>query len=218
MRVLVVAAIRLYRDGVADALRALPDVEYATTAANGAAAVAAARRVDCNVVLLDMEIESSTQTAAALITARPDIRVVALGVQEDGPDVVACAEAGVSGYVSRDASFDDLAAALRSAVRGEAPCSGKIAAGLIRHIALHARSQRNASGADMLTRREREVLRLLETDMSNKEIARALDLQLSTVKNHVHNVLTKLGASGRRDISGVLVRLSEDPGLEPVSN
>jgi DNA-binding NarL/FixJ family response regulator len=173
MRVLVVAAIRLYRDGVADALRALPDVDFAATAANGAAAVAAARRVDCNVVLLDMAIEAGMQTAAALIIARPDIRVVALGVREDGPDVVACAEAGVSGYVSREASFDDLAAALRSAVRGEAPCSGKIAAGLIRHIALNARSHRHTYGTDMLTRREREVLRLLETDMSNKEIAQA---------------------------------------------
>lgn len=217
MRVLVVAAIRLYRDGVADALRALPDVDYATTAASGASAVAAARRVDCNIVLLDMAIEGSTQTAAALITARPDIRVVALGVQEDGPDVVACAEAGVSGYISRDASFDDLAAALRAADRGEAPCSGKIAAGLIRHIALTARSHRNAVGTAVLTRREREVLRLLETDLSNKEIARALDLQLSTVKNHVHNVLTKLGAAGRRDIAGVLARLDADPVPEPIS-
>jgi DNA-binding NarL/FixJ family response regulator len=53
--------------------------------------------------------------------------------------------------------------------------------------------------------------------MSNKEIARALDLQLSTVKNHVHNVLTKLGAAGRRDIAGVLARLDADPVPEPIS-
>lgn len=215
MRVLVVAEIRLYRDGVAEALSALPDVDYATTAANGAAAVATARRVDCDVVLLDMAIESSTQTAAALITARPGIRVVALGVLEDGPDVVACAEVGVSGYVSRDASFDDLARALRSSVRGEVSCSGKVAAGLIRHIALHARTRRKLDGTDQLTRREREVLHLLATDMSNKEIARALDLQLSTVKNHVHNVLTKLGASGRHELAAALAQLGHDPVPRP---
>jgi two-component system, NarL family, nitrate/nitrite response regulator NarL len=218
MKVLVVAEIRLYRDGVAEALRALPDIEHATTAADGAAAVAAARRLDCDVVLLDMAIEASKQTAVALTTARPDVRVVALGVKEDAPDVVACAEAGVAGYVSRDATFDDLVAALRSAVRGEVSCSGKIAAGLIQHIALHARSRHNAFRTGTLTRRELQVLRLLETDMSNKEIARALHLQLSTVKNHVHNVLTKLGASGRHDIPGMVARLDEGPVPELLSN
>ena len=61
-----------------------------------------------------------------------------------------------------------------------------------------------------LTRREREVLRLIQSDMSNKEIARALDLQLSTVKNHVHNVLAKCGATARAEITGVL----EQPGVQ----
>ena len=218
MRVLVVAEIRLYRDGLAEALAALPDLEYVSTAASGAAAVMAAHHTSCDVVVLDMAIESNTQTAAALITARPGLRVVALGVQEDGPEVVACAEAGISGYVARDASFKDLASALRSALRGEASCSGKVAAGLIRHIALHARTRRVLDGTDRLTRRELEVLRLLGTDMSNKEIARALDLQLSTVKYHVHNVLAKLGASGRRDIPAVLVSSTTDPVPEPASN
>lgn len=215
MKVLVVAEIRLYRDGVAEALRQLPDVEHATTAACGAAAVASARRVACDAVVLDMAIASNTETAAALMTSCPGIRVLALGVQDDGPDVVACAEAGVSGYVSRDASFEELVDALRSAVRGEVSCSGKVAAGLIRHIALQARTVHRLDGTDQLTRREREVLRLLRTDMSNKEIARALGLQLSTVKNHVHSVLTKLGAATRRDIAGVLDHLDQELVPQP---
>lgn len=210
MRLLVVTEIRLYRDGVAAELRALPDVESVATADTGAAAVLNARRNECNVALLDMSIEASTQTVDALRAARPEIRVVALGVKEDGPDVVACAEAGVSGYVSREAGFDDLAKALRAAHRGEALCSGKVAAGLIRHIA-HQAGLRYGGVSVQLTKREREVLRLLETEMSNKEIARALDLQLSTVKNHVHNVLVKLGATGRAEIPGVVARLHVDP-------
>lgn len=206
MRVLVVTEIRLYRDGVADLLRALPDVACAATAATPAAAVTAARRHECDVALLDMTMGGTTGTVAALLAARPGIHVVALGLREDSPDVVACAEAGVSGYVSRDAAFEDLATALRSVVRGEVSCSGKVAAELIGYISRQARSRPGVAAAVPFTQREREVLRMLQTEMSNKEIARALDLQLSTVKNHVHNVLAKLGASGRSEIPGALAR------------
>jgi two-component system, NarL family, nitrate/nitrite response regulator NarL len=201
MKILVVAEIRLYRDGIAEALRALPDVAEVFTAANGTLALAAARQSPCDVVLLDMATAAAIHTAVAVIAAHPDVRLLALGVREDGPDVVACAESGVSGYISRDASFDDLVAAIRAAMRGEASCSGKVAAGLIRHIAAHAREYRGTNGVDQLTRREYDVLRLIEADMSNKQIARALGIELSTVKNHVHSVLTKLGVSGRRDIA-----------------
>jgi len=211
MRVLVVAEIRLYRDGVAAALAALPDVEHVSTAANGALAVVSARRSESDVVLLDMAIDSAAETAAALITARPTARVVALGVREDEAHVVACAEAGVLGYVSRDASLEEVACALRSAMLGEVACSGKVAAGLVHHIATRARSGGRQVPTDQLTRREREVLHLLKTHMSNKEIARALDLQLSTVKNHVHNVLTKLGAAGRHDVEAPPASADLDP-------
>ncbi|GAC1382490.1 MAG: hypothetical protein NVSMB48_13180 [Marmoricola sp.] len=209
MRVLVVADIRLYREGVAGALRALADVETAATASNGPAAVIAARSSECNVAIIDTTLPDSRETIAALFAARPALKVVALGVREEGPDVVACAEAGVHGYVSRDASLNDLADALRAARRGEAICSAKIAAGLLRHIAEKARaSQRNTPIG--LTSREQEILRLVEQGMSNRQIGQVLDLQLSTVKNHVHNVLTKLGATTRTDVSAALARVDLD--------
>lgn len=206
MRVLVVTEIRLYRDGVADALERLPDVDQVLTAATPAAAVVTARRIGCDVVLLDMTIPDSTSTARSLVTARPSVKVVALGVPEDGPEVVACAEVGVAGYVSRDASLEDLGEALRSAIKGEVACSGKVAAGLIRHIARQAHSSHLAQVQVQLTHRERDVLRLLESGMTNKEIARALDIQLSTVKNHMHSLLSKSGAAGRADVVGALHR------------
>lgn len=203
MKVLVVTEIRLYRDGVADALRRLPDVELVVTAADGAAAVVAARRAECDVVLVDMVLPDCTRTVRALLSARPTVKVVALGVPEDGPEVVAVAEAGIAGYVSREDTVDQVGEALRSVLRGEAACSGKVTAGLLAHIALQAKVRPTAAVAAPLTPRERDVLRLIENGMSNKEIARALDLQLSTVKNHVHNVLTKFGASGRAEVSAV---------------
>lgn len=200
VRVLVATEIRLYRDGVAEALRRLDDVELVVTAATGGAAVLAGKRAECDVALLDMALDDSTDTVVSLLTARPDLKVVALGVPEDGPEVVTCAEAGIAGYISRDASLAEVGDALRAAVRGEAPLSGRVAAGLLRHIALGASIGRMDTAAQQLTPREREVNQLLRTGMTNRQIARALDLQLSTVKNHVHNVLAKSGVTGRTQI------------------
>ena len=201
MRVLVVTEIRLYRDGVADALRRLGDVELVVTAATGHEAVVAARRSEVDVVLVDVSMTGCTETVQALTTARPTVKVVALGVLDDGPEVVAVAEAGIAGYVSREATVEEVGEALRSVMRGEAACSGRVAAGLLRHIALQARARPVTDAAVQLTPRERDVARLLESGMANKEIARALDLRLSTVKNHVHNVLAKYGAHGRGEVA-----------------
>lgn len=211
MKVLVVTEIRLYRDGVAEALRRLDDVELAAAAATGPAAVVAARRIECDVVLVDMALTDSTGTVQALLAARPQLKVVALGVPEDGPEVVAVAEAGIAGYVSREATIQDVGEALRCALRGEAALSGRVAAGLLRHIARQAQSRRSVEVPLHLTPREREVLCLLESGLTNKEIARALDLQLSTVKNHVHNVLAKCGAAGRGDVGVASARSHPQP-------
>jgi two-component system, NarL family, nitrate/nitrite response regulator NarL len=200
VKVLVVTEIRLYRDGVADSLRRLADVETVVTAASGATAVLAARRAECDVVLLDMALADSTDIVISMLTVKPELKVVALGVPEDGPEVVACAEAGICGYISREASLTEVGDALRSAVRGEAPVSGKVAAGLLRHIAFHARTVALNGGSPQLTPRQREVAALLQRGMTNRQIARALDLQLSTVKNHVHHVLAKFGVERRAEI------------------
>lgn len=206
MRVMVVTGIRLYRDGVADALRRLADVEQVVTAATGPAAVVTAHRSSCGVVLIDMSMVDSTTTVEALLASRPTIKIVALGVPDEGPEVIACAAIGVGGYVSREASLEEVGEALRCALRGEAACSGKVAASLMSHIAVQARSGRMDGRQFQLTRRERDVVKLLESGLSNKEISRALDIQLSTVKNHVHNVLTKVGASGRAEVVGAIRR------------
>lgn len=214
VKVLVVADIRLYREGAAESLRRLDGIDHVDTASTGSSAVAAARRCGCDVVLMDMSVENSAGVVESMMTARPGMKVVALGVPEEGPQVVECAEAGIVGYVPRDASLADLGDVLRTALRGEAWCSSKVAAGLLRHIAMQARTRRAGGSAHQLqlTRREQDVLRLLETGLTNKEIARALDIKLSTVKNHVHNLLAKFGAHGRADIVGALDRLEAVAG------
>ncbi|HEX7241600.1 MAG TPA: response regulator transcription factor, partial [Longimicrobiaceae bacterium] len=119
--------------------------------------------------------------------------------------VLACAEAGVSGYVSRGASLDDLVGALRSVARGELVCSPHIAGSLFRRVAALS-ERREASPAAVLTPREREILGLIDQGLSNKEISRRLRIELSTVKNHVHNLLEKLQVSRRGAAAACLRR------------
>jgi DNA-binding NarL/FixJ family response regulator len=128
----------------------------------------------------------------SITTALPEAKVVSLGVAEDDGAVLACAEAGAVGYVPREGSLNDLLAVIESVARGEAVCSPRIAAALLRRVAsLAAHRSANQIPAN-LTSREREIVRLIDAGLSNKDIARRLCIEVATVKNHVHNVLEKL--------------------------
>lgn len=195
--VLIVAEIRLYREGLAEMLGAEPGIEIVGTAAGADAAVRMLRSLAPDIVLLDMAIPDNAWLVRALVAAVPGTRVVALAVPEIGREVLACAEAGVAGYVTRDASIEDVVAAVESAARGEVLCSPRIVATLFERIATLALERSPASIESRLTSRELEILDLIDQGLSNKEIARRLTIELSTVKNHVHNILEKLNVSRR---------------------
>jgi DNA-binding NarL/FixJ family response regulator len=126
----------------------------------------------------------------------PGVPIVALGVPDVEGDVLACAEAGIAGYVTREASLEELVAVVRSAVQGELRCSPRIAAGLLRRLS--ALSEHGPSAPRVrLTARQREIVRLIGQDLSNKEIAHRLGIEVATVKNHVHNLLEKLNVHRR---------------------
>ena len=132
--------------------------------------------------------------------------LVALAAPEDDGSVIACAEAGVAAFVARDATLDELVAATRAVARGELPAhSPRIAAALLRRVADGARPPEHAVLAP-LTSRERQIVALIDEGLSNKEIAARLCIELSTVKNHVHNLLEKLGARGRAEAARACVR------------
>ena len=134
----------------------------------------------------------------------PAAAVVALGVRETEDEVVACAEAGVAGYVTREHTLADLIAALDALARGEAPCPPRAAAMLLRRVSALAAERRPApSGVDELTNREREILDLICDGLTNKQIGQLLFIELPTVKNHVHNILEKLQVRGRREAAAL---------------
>jgi DNA-binding NarL/FixJ family response regulator len=156
------------------------------------------------VLLVDIATSRGLQQSAACRALSPALKVVAIAVAEVERDILACAEAGVSGFVLRDGSISDVVAAIHNAMRDELVCSPRVAAALFGRLALlsaQAVPREPATGVDTLTPREHEIIRFVGEGLSNKEIARALRIRNSTVKNHMHNVLSKLQIRRRGEIS-----------------
>ncbi|MFC8130899.1 LuxR C-terminal-related transcriptional regulator [Streptomyces sp. NPDC057302] len=193
MNVVIIAAVRLYRDGLADVLRQHGTITVAGVAANGSAGVECVRRCRPDLVLVDTSTPGGADTLTELRAVAPQSRVVVLGVAESGAEILECVEAGAVGYVPRDGSLTDLIATLERAGRGEAVCSPDILAELLRRVAeLTGCSPFTANGSDQLTSRELQVVRLIENGLTNKEIADRLSMAVPTVKNHIHNIFGKL--------------------------
>lgn len=202
--VFIIADIRLYREGLADCLAREQDMEVVATAADRSDAVERVGDLVPDVALLDMAMLESAATVRAIARSVPDVRVVGLAVPETEPHVIACAEAGIAGYVPREGSLADLVASVRAAARGEAVCSPQITAGLLRRISALSAERALRSPVASLTAREREIVRLIDDGLSNKEIALRLCIQLATVKNHVHNILEKLQVNRRAEAAARL--------------
>jgi two-component system, NarL family, nitrate/nitrite response regulator NarL len=203
IRVLIVGAVRLYRDGIAHALGLEDGLAVAGAAGSADEARDLIEALDPDVVLVDLAMPDGLEFVRRLTSERR--RVVVLSVPDRDREILACAEAGVAGLVTRDGSFADLVAAIVSAARGELTCSPYVAALLLRRVASLVSTQPARGGH--LTVREREVVTLLEERLSNKEIARRLHIEVATVKNHVHNIFEKLHIERRADVAAALRRV-----------
>ena len=132
--VLVVADIPLYREGMRGALGHGRRVHVLGTATSSQEALSRVRDLEPEVVLVDVAMDEGFDTVRAIGEATPKAKVVALAVPDTEADVIACAEAGVCGYVPRDGTLDDLEAVVENVARGEIQCSPRIAASLLRRV------------------------------------------------------------------------------------
>jgi two-component system, NarL family, nitrate/nitrite response regulator NarL len=194
MNVLIVSDVRLHREGLA----CLIDRAGATYVVGAVDVEGARHRLPkrrsaktVDIVLLDLPPRQCSNIVPLLRRSRRT-RVVAIGVREEESEVLACAAAGLDGYVPVDASADDLLAALAGVIRRELVCSPRVAASLYNCVGLL-----RAVGDEPLTLRELEVVDLMNEGLANKEIARRLGIEASTVKHHVQNILSKLNVHRR---------------------
>jgi len=190
--VVIAAPVRLYRDGLAEAFERNTRFAVSGTSATCAETLALLNSGDLDVLLLDADLPGATSLVCQVTQLRPDPKIVVLGVEEIKEEILPLVEAGIAGYVTREGSMADLFASVECAARGETIASPRIVAGIMERLVALTRERRSVPESGTLTSRERQIASLIDDGLSNRDIALRLDIELPTVKNHVHNILDKL--------------------------
>lgn len=176
-----------------------PGLVVVGTARDATEAIWALRALEepADLILIDVSEAAEPFSIRRVGNALPGSRVIALEVEEREEEILAHAEAGAVAYVTRDRSCRDLVDVIESAARGEAVYSPAMTGALLRRVAALASGNGHISPVPALTARESQILLLIERGLSNKQIASRLSVELSTVKNHVHRILGKIGVEHR---------------------
>ena len=194
----------LVREGLRMLLEAEPDITVAGEAGTGLEAVAATRRLDPDVVLMDvrMPVLDGIEATAQLARAGSRARILMLTTFDLDRYVYQAVRAGASGFLLKDASSGQLATAIRTVSAGGALLAPPITRRLVEDFCRRpppggAAAGNGAAGENRLSQRELDVVRQVAQGLSNAEIAAAMVISLETVKTHVGNIFAKLGAGNR---------------------
>ncbi|MCZ7530435.1 MAG: response regulator transcription factor [Acidimicrobiia bacterium] len=203
LRVLVVDDHALFRRGLELVLSQETDVEVVGEATDGVEAVEAADELSPDVVLMDVRMPraSGIDAARKIREKLPATKILMLTVSDDERDLYEAILAGANGYLLKEVSIEEVADAVRAVARGHSLISPSMASKLLtefNELARRAEDRRLAT-APRLTAREIEVLKLVAKGLSNREIAEELFIAENTVKNHIRNILEKLGLHSRME-------------------
>jgi two-component system, NarL family, nitrate/nitrite response regulator NarL len=207
VRTLIAIDVPFYRDGLAHLLTGGDHAEVVAALSLQDDIARDVQEKQPDVVLLDITAPAAMRQLQRLRALPAPPRIVALLVGQTPDDVLVWAEAGITAYVTRDATLEELVRVLQGAARDEAYCSPQIAAMLMRRLsALSRRQPACGARAESLTGREQEILALLAKGLSNKAIGRALGISSATAKNHVHNILDKMQLRRRAEAAAYVQR------------
>jgi DNA-binding NarL/FixJ family response regulator len=213
IRVLIADDQRVIREGLTMLVRLIAGVEVVGAAADGIEAVESAQREHPDVVVMDLRMPGidGTEATRRIRTALPDTQVLVLTTYADDESLFPALRAGARGYLTKDASAEEIEVAIRALAGGSTHLHPTIQQRLIAAVldppslARH----RGDKSPDDLSAREAEVLRLIAAGLSNSEIATALFVSQATVKTHINHVLSKTGARDRAQA----VRYAYEHGL-----
>jgi DNA-binding NarL/FixJ family response regulator len=210
IRVLLADDHSLVRAGIRSLLGAMAEVQVVGEASSGEEALELAGREQPDVVLMDIAMKGITglEAATRMRDRHPSVRVVILSMHSGEEYVLQALRAGAAGYLLKDAATGELELALRSVMRGESWLSPAVSRQVVEGYVQRAGAE---APPDVLTARQREVLRLVAGGKSTKEIAFFLNLSVKTVETHRAQIMERLGI---RDVPG-LVRYALRTGLVP---
>ncbi len=216
IRVLLVDDHTLLRKSVAAALADQPDIQVVGEASNGLEALARARELVPDVILMDISMPGmdGLEATGRIKAELPQVKIVILTIAEEDQNLFEAIKNGAQGFLLKNVEPGPLAEMLRGVVRGEAPMSGGTAAKILAEFARQAQEVGAVTQpAARLSGREREVLGLVASGTTNKDIAAALGISPSTVKNHLQNILDKLHLENRVQAAAFALRegLASDP-------
>jgi DNA-binding NarL/FixJ family response regulator len=197
VRVIVVDDQGIVRDGLVTVLSLVDGIEVVGSGSNGQQACELVDRLHPDVVLMDlrMPVLDGVGATERITRDHPGTRILVLTTFDDDTSIAGALRAGARGYLTKDASRDDIAAAIRSVARGQATFDPGVSARLV--SGLQQPSRQPPDSLSQLTPREQEVLRLIGEGLNNTEIADRLFVSTATVKTHINNLFAKLGLRDR---------------------
>jgi two-component system nitrate/nitrite response regulator NarL len=207
LRILLVDDHLLFRKGLARLLDAQPDFEVVGEARDGLEAVEQVQALRPDLVLMDIRMPGcdGLEATRRIKVQMPDVRVVMLTVSDDDQDLATAVRYGADGYLLKDLLPETLFQQLRGLKSGQAPISRAMTGKLFRQLAQRSRPTVRPAAIDVLSARESEVLALVVSGCSNREIAGELGITRNTVKNHLRNILVKLGVKNRAQAAAYAV-------------
>lgn len=200
IRVLIISDVRFLRESLEEILAREGILSISGLFANLHEALPEIADGHSDIVVLDGAFPDGSAAVGRIRDVAPQISVVVIAVTETAENIISWAEAGIAGYIPRSAGTADIVPLLVDIMRGKQACMGSVAAGLIRRLSnggTAGRGHDNIPLAPMLTEREAQIAQLIVSGMSNKDIARRLNIGVATAKTHVHNLLGKLNLHRR---------------------
>ena len=204
--ILIIEDNRLLRDGIASILKKQPDMHVVATVGNGENILLMMDKVKPNIVLLDLGLRNQNSLQIVKLSTKhfPETKIIVMDLIPLQADVFEFVEAGVSGFILKDASIIEFLKTIRSVYQGARVLPPHLTGSLFSQIVEHAINGSKPSAiveSTRMTKREKQVIALIADGATNKEIAQKIHLSTYTVKSHVHNILEKLALSTRVQIA-----------------
>src|SRR5208283_3037380 len=216
IRILLTDDHTLFRQGIRTLLSAEPDLEVVGEAGSAMDSVAAAKQLRPDVVLMDIGMAgmSSFEATRQIRKERTDTKIVFLSMYDDEDYLAECVEIGANGYVLKDSPADQLVTAIREVHRGGSYLSPRLLTRLVDGFRVQGHGAVRQPRFGTLTKREREILKMLAEGKSVKEIATGFDLSVKTVEAHKFNLMRKLDIHNKAQlvqyaIQKKIIRLNE---------